>query len=156
MGCDRPFDPLRVKRAPRRGRKKRKSATATDRDGGASTSRPLGPLEWIEIEMAVMRELLGGLPKPLSSNRPSTSRPSTSTIAADTGETQGASGALSQAHVELWDDLEKEKKKRHSQDKLLVRVWKGVKSILKYLTPGTSTPRVTRRDLLEFSFLTGF
>lgn len=52
VGCERPFDPLRVEEAPGRGRKKRKSASAEKGDSGASTSRSLGPLERIETKMA--------------------------------------------------------------------------------------------------------
>ncbi|MCD9561547.1 hypothetical protein HAX54_020714, partial [Datura stramonium] len=42
-----------------------------DGDGGASSSRPLGPLERIETEMAAMWELLGGFPRPPFGSRPS-------------------------------------------------------------------------------------
>ncbi|MCD9644081.1 hypothetical protein HAX54_032059, partial [Datura stramonium] len=56
----------------------------------------------------------------------------------------------------LRDDLEKEKKKRRFRDRLLVLVSKGVKAILKHLSPGTRTPQVTRVDIPEFSFLIGF
>ncbi|MCD7458305.1 hypothetical protein HAX54_037833, partial [Datura stramonium] len=67
---------------------------------------------WVSLlEMAAMRELLEGLPKLPSSSRPS------STAIAD----------LEGAHVELREDLEKEKKKRRSQDRLFVHTCKGVK-----------------------------
>ncbi|MCD9638570.1 hypothetical protein HAX54_022627, partial [Datura stramonium] len=39
VSCDVPFDPLRVKGASRRGRKKIKTASG-DRDGRGSTFRP--------------------------------------------------------------------------------------------------------------------
>ncbi|MCD9645212.1 hypothetical protein HAX54_033979 [Datura stramonium] len=35
-------------------------------------------------------------------------------------------------------------------------MWKGVKAILKHLSPCTKTPQVTRVDIPEFSFLSGF
>ncbi|MCE3049301.1 hypothetical protein HAX54_044564, partial [Datura stramonium] len=66
--CERPFDLLRVKGAPGRGKKKRKNASAKG-DGRASFSRSIGPFEWIEVEMAAMQELLGRLPRPPSSSR---------------------------------------------------------------------------------------
>ncbi|MCE3051371.1 hypothetical protein HAX54_049625 [Datura stramonium] len=77
-------------------------------------------------------------------------------VDADLREMPGEIAALAKAHVELREDLEKQKKKRHSFDKLLVHVWKGVKVILKHLSPGIRTPQATRRDLPEFSFLSGF
>ncbi|MCD7470750.1 hypothetical protein HAX54_010854 [Datura stramonium] len=60
-----------------------------------------------------------------------------------------------QAHVEFREDLEKEKKKRRSRDRLLVRVWKGVKAVLKHLSRSTKTPQATRMDIPKFSFLNG-
>ncbi|MCE0481006.1 hypothetical protein HAX54_038361 [Datura stramonium] len=69
---------------------------------------------------------------------------------------QGDIVALAQAHVELREELEKEKKKRRYRDNLLVWIWKGVKSILKHLTPDTSTFQATRWDLPMFFFLSGF
>ncbi|MCD9561146.1 hypothetical protein HAX54_020120 [Datura stramonium] len=60
------------------------------------------------------------------------------------------------AHVELRADLEKEKKKRRSRDKLIVCMWKGIKKILKALASSARTPQATRHDLPEFSFLNGF
>lgn len=98
-----------------------------------------------------MRELLGGFPRP-----PSSGRPSTSATTFDSKKTQGVIATLAHAHVELLEDLEKEKKKRHSRDKLLVRVWKGVKAILKHLSPSSHTPKVSMRALSEFSFRSEF
>ncbi|MCD9637660.1 hypothetical protein HAX54_021064, partial [Datura stramonium] len=92
-----------------------------------------------------MHKLLGGLPRPSSTSMPS------SAAAADPGEMHRAIATLAQAYVELQEDLEKEKKKRRSRDKLLVHKWKGVKEILKHLFRGTRTPQATKRDLLEFS-----
>ncbi|MCD9558734.1 hypothetical protein HAX54_016309, partial [Datura stramonium] len=60
----------------------RKTASG-DGDGGISTSRHVVPLKRIEMGMAAMHELLGGLPTPLSSSRPSNA------IAADLGEMEG-------------------------------------------------------------------
>lgn len=42
---------------------------------------------------------------------------------------------LAKAHRQLREDLEAEKKKRRSRDKLLVRMWKGMKTLLKALAP---------------------
>lgn len=138
--CDKPFNPLRVKEAPGKDKRKRKT-TLTEGDSGASTSRTLGPLKRIETEMTTMRLLLEGFPRPSSSRRPSINRPSTNAAAADSREMQGAIAALSQAHVELREDLEKEKKKRRSWDKLLVCLWKRVKVILKHISLAPALPR---------------
>ncbi|MCD9642487.1 hypothetical protein HAX54_029325 [Datura stramonium] len=51
----------------------------------------------------------------------------------------------------------REKRRRwHSRDKLIIRIWRGIKKILKTLSSNSCTPQATRRDLLEFSFLSAF
>ncbi|MCD9641674.1 hypothetical protein HAX54_028019 [Datura stramonium] len=69
VACNIPFDPLRVKGAPRRGRKKKRVAFDDKgsegwRASGAGPTRPVGPFEQIETEMASIKELLRGFPKP--------------------------------------------------------------------------------------------
>ncbi|MCD7466442.1 hypothetical protein HAX54_003154, partial [Datura stramonium] len=53
----------------------------------------------------------------------------------DSEEMQGEIAALAQAHVELREDLEREIRRRRSRDKLIFRMWKGIKKILKTLSP---------------------
>ncbi|MCD7461712.1 hypothetical protein HAX54_046872, partial [Datura stramonium] len=119
---DKPFDPLRVKGALGRGGKKRKS-TSAEGDDGDDTFMTLALFERIEAEIAAMRELLRGLPRPPSHSRPSASRPSTrqssGTAATYSGEMQEAIAALAQAYVELREDLERERRRRRSRDKLI-------------------------------------
>ncbi|MCD9559126.1 hypothetical protein HAX54_016860 [Datura stramonium] len=91
--------------------------------------------------MAAIRELLGEFPKPPPNNRPS------SAAATSLGKVQGEIAALAQAHVELWEDLERERRRQRSRDKLLVRMWKGIKKILKTLSPSSRTPQATKQDL---------
>ncbi|MCD7453799.1 hypothetical protein HAX54_022190, partial [Datura stramonium] len=52
--------------------------------------------------------------------------------------------------------LEREKRKGKSRDKLFVRMWKGIKKILKTLSPRSRMSQVASKDLLEFSFFSKF
>ncbi|MCE3049287.1 hypothetical protein HAX54_044550 [Datura stramonium] len=70
VACDVPFDPMRVKGALVRGRKKRKAAS-NDEGSVVGPSEPVGSFELIKTEMASMRELLGGFLKPPLGDRPS-------------------------------------------------------------------------------------
>ncbi|MCE0482255.1 hypothetical protein HAX54_040837 [Datura stramonium] len=126
--CDVPFDPLRVKGALGWGRKKRNTDLKEDSEDqgssrvGAGLSRPSSPFECIEENMAVMKELLRFLSRPLPDG-------ALSNAAAGAIEAfQGALGSLVQAHMEFQADLEAEKKKRRSQDKLLTKMWEGIKA----------------------------
>ncbi|MCD9645654.1 hypothetical protein HAX54_034716 [Datura stramonium] len=56
LGCDAPFNPLRVKVATGRSRKKRKAGSEDDSDGPAYQTLPM------EADLMAMQELLGGLP----------------------------------------------------------------------------------------------
>ncbi|MCD7470952.1 hypothetical protein HAX54_011196, partial [Datura stramonium] len=139
------------------GRKKRKAESDekdSDRQGssGAETGSagPSGPFERMKDDMASMRELLGGLPRPPQDGA------SSSAFAGGTEALQGAFESLFQAHVELRVDLEAEKKKRRWRDKFLVRMWKGMKKLLKTLAPRSKLSKVSREDAQEFSFFSGF
>ncbi|MCD7454009.1 hypothetical protein HAX54_023205 [Datura stramonium] len=69
LGCDAPFNPLRVKGASEKGRKKMKADSEDDSDDlsgdRVGSSRPTRPFQRMQAGLAVMRELLGGLPRPL-------------------------------------------------------------------------------------------
>ncbi|MCD9641827.1 hypothetical protein HAX54_028281 [Datura stramonium] len=54
------------------------------------------------------------------------------------------------------EDMDKEKKKRRSWDKLFICMWKGVKRILKALSPSSKMPPVSKEDAPQYSFLNGF
>ncbi|MCD7473107.1 hypothetical protein HAX54_014729, partial [Datura stramonium] len=48
------------------------------------------------------------------------------------------------AYVELRADLEAEKRKRQSRDKLLMRMWKEKKKLFSIIAPGSKLPKVSR------------
>ncbi|MCD7462902.1 hypothetical protein HAX54_049610, partial [Datura stramonium] len=62
----------------------------------------------------------------------------------------------------LWADLEAEKRKRRLQDKLLVQMWKEMKSLLRTLAPYLKLPKGLLLDnfftfyVLDTSILIGF
>ncbi|MCD7465216.1 hypothetical protein HAX54_000805, partial [Datura stramonium] len=53
-------------------------------------------------------------------------------------------------------DLERERRKRRYRDKLFIRMWKGIKNILKNLSLRSRKPQLSRVDLPDFSFLSQF
>ncbi|MCD9560241.1 hypothetical protein HAX54_018745 [Datura stramonium] len=67
LGFDSPFNALRVKGAHGRVRKERKTDSEDDGDDpdgdGASSSRPNGPFQWMEADLAAMQGLMSGLPR---------------------------------------------------------------------------------------------
>ncbi|MCE3216044.1 hypothetical protein HAX54_004601, partial [Datura stramonium] len=93
----------RVKGASEKGKKKRK-ANLNDKGGKCPRGSGASPFERMEAEIGTMRELLGGLPRPFLNGA------SSSASVVDPKGLQGVVSSLAQAHVELREDLEKEKK----------------------------------------------
>ncbi|MCD7459197.1 hypothetical protein HAX54_040274 [Datura stramonium] len=141
LGFDAPFDPLRVKDAPGRDKKERKADSEDNSDGSGSdevnSSRPTRPFQWMEANLAAMRELLGGLP------RLSKGGASSNTVVVDP-----------KAHVELREVLKKEKKKTISRLAFCSHV-EGVKKIYRTLLLGCRVPPFSSRNVLEYSFSSG-
>ncbi|MCE3051322.1 hypothetical protein HAX54_049444 [Datura stramonium] len=61
-----------------------------------------------------------------------------------------------QAHVELREELDRDKRKRRAQDKLFIRMWNGIKKVLNALSSVSKMPQVGREDISEFCFLGEF
>ncbi|MCD7460396.1 hypothetical protein HAX54_043466, partial [Datura stramonium] len=135
VSCDLPFDPLKVKAAPRRGKKNRKANLDGEGSEGlrgsrANPSRLAGPFERTEVEMASIRELLEGLPRLLLIGA------SSSVSTTDPEGLQGAFSSLAQSHIELQEDMKREKRKQPPAETICMHV--------------------AKEDAPQYSFLSGF
>lgn len=87
----------------------------------------MGTIEWLENELTIVKEPLLSIQVP--------PQQSTESTGAGTSEMQGAYTQLTEAHVQLQEYLEAENKKKHSREKCIFHMWKGMKTLLKALGP---------------------